>query len=226
MINLADLTPEQRKALAGEALKAEKEALTKREDDRKAYKELVSEKVESLFPYLQSVSNQLSAAKQQVYDEFQAALEMKSDLYNISTDQNTHNFINAKADKRIILGACIKDDYDDTVNAGIKKVKDFISSLARDPESQMLVNSVLQLLARDQKGNLKASRVMQLRKMAETSGSDLFLDGVRIIEQAYCPVQSKTFVRAEFKTAAGVWVQIPLGMTEANGKEVQDVAGN
>ena len=114
-----------------------------------------------------------------------------------------------------MIGACQKDDYDDTVNEGIGKVKAFISSLARDEESTMLVQSILRLLARDQKGNLKASRVMQLRKMAEDSGNEMFLDGVRIIEQAYRPVQTKTYVRAEYKNEAGAWVAVPLGMTEA-----------
>ena len=43
----------------------------------------------------------------------------------------------------------------------------------------------------------------------------MFLDGVRIIEQAYRPVQTKTYVRAEYKNEAGAWVAVPLGMTEA-----------
>lgn len=214
-ISLKDLTPEEREALMAEALKAEQEKNRKREDERKAYKELVSEKVEGLFPRLQEISGRLAEAKQEVYSEFEAALGMKAELYDVPGDQNSHSFINKEATKRIIIGACQKDDYDDTVNEGIGKVKAFISSLARDEESTMLVQSILRLLARDQKGNLKASRVMQLRKMAEDSGNEMFLDGVRIIEQAYRPVQTKTYVRAEYKNEAGAWVAVPLGMTEA-----------
>lgn len=214
-ISLKDLTPEEREALMAEALREEQEKNRKREDERKAYKELVSEKVEGLFPRLQEISGRLAEAKQEVYSEFEAALGMKAELYDVPGDQNSHNFINKEATKRIIIGACQKDDYDDTVNEGIGKVKAFISSLARDEESTMLVQSILRLLARDQKGNLKASRVMQLRKMAEDSGNEMFLDGVRIIEQAYRPVQTKTYVRAEYKNEAGAWVAVPLGMTEA-----------
>lgn len=197
-ISLKDLTPEEREALMAEALREEQEKNRKREDERKAYKELVSEKVEGLFPRLQEISRKLAEAKQEVYSEFEAALGMKAELYDVPGDQNSHSFINKEATKRIVIGACQKDDYDDTVNEGIGKVKAFISSLARD-----------------QKGNLKASRVMQLRKMAEDSGSEMFLDGVRIIEQAYRPVQTKTYVRAEYKNEAGAWVAVPLGMTEA-----------
>lgn len=214
-IDLSQLTPQQRKALADEALAAEKADAQKRDNDRKTYKDMVSEKVESLFPDLEHISKQLSDAKMNIYDEFQTALELKAELYDVPADQNCHSFINKAANMRITLGACIKDDYDDTVNEGIKKVKVFISSLVKDKDSQLLVTSILKLLSRDQKGNLKASKVMQLRQMAEQSGNETFLDGVKIIEQAYRPVQTKTFVRAERKNDVRAWVQVPLGMTES-----------
>lgn len=214
-ISLNDLTPEELEALMAEALKEEQRRSRMREDERKVYKDLVSEKVEGLFPRLQDLSERLGEAKREVYREFEAALGMKAELYEVPAEQNSHHFINKAATKRIVIGSCQKDDYDDTVSEGIGKVKAFISSLARDKESTMLVQSILRLLARDQKGNLKASRVMQLRKMAEDSGNEMFLDGVRIIEQAYRPVQTKTYVRAEYKNEAGAWVAVPLGMTEA-----------
>lgn len=210
-----DLTPEQRKALALEAREAEQAEAVKREADRKAYKDLISEKVDGLFPNLQLVSDQLAITKRQVYDEFDAALKLKADLYDVPEDQNCHTFINKAATRRITLGSCLKDNYDDTVNEGIKKVKEFLSSLAKDADSQMLVKSILKLLSRDQKGNLKPSKVMELRQMAIESGNEVFLDGVQIIEQAYRPMRSKAIVRAEQKDEQGVWVSIPLGMTEA-----------
>lgn len=214
-IDLTQLTPEQRKALAMEALEAEKMEAQRKETDRKAYKDLISEKVDGLFPGLQLVSGQLAETKRQVYDEFDAALKLKAELYNVPEDQNCHTFINKAATRRITLGSCLKDNYDDTVNEGIKKVKEYLSSLAKDADSHMLVKSILKLLSRDQKGNLKPSKVMELRQMATESGSDIFLDGVHIIEQAYRPMRSKAIVRAEYKNEMGAWISIPLGMTEA-----------
>lgn len=212
---LNNLTPEERKALALEALAEERAKAAKLEEDRMAYKELVSEKVESLFPGLREVSAAMTETKKLIYEEFETAKAMKADLYDVREDQNRHSFMNKACNERITIGDCIKDDYDDTVNEGIAKVKGFISSLARDEESRMLVSSILRLLARDQKGNLKASRVMQLRKMAEESGNEVFMDGVRIIEQAYRPMRTKAFVRAEYKDETGNWITLPLGMTEA-----------
>jgi hypothetical protein len=74
---------------------------------------------------------------------------------------------------------------------------------------------VLRLLSRNAAGELKATRVLQLRKMAQESGNERFMKGVQIIEEAYQPAVSKQFVRAEMKDKDGIWTSIPLGMTEA-----------
>ena len=90
-----------------------------------------------------------------------------------------------------------------------------INSFAQDDRSRLLVDAIMKLLSRDTKGNLKASRVMQLRKLAAESGNAELIDGVEIIEKAYRPQVSKTFVRAEYRDEYGKWVSVPLGMTEA-----------
>ena len=166
-------------------------------------------------PKLRQISETLSITKAEVYSEFMGVLSIKSDIMNRKTDANkTHTFSNVKGDKRITLGSYYIDAYLDTVDDGIEMVKDYLASLAKDENSRALVKVVLKLLSKDSQGTLKASRVLQLRKMAEESGNARFVDGVRIIEEAYRPVQSKTFVKAEYKKDNGEWVNIPLGMTE------------
>ncbi|MDD4217473.1 MAG: DUF3164 family protein, partial [Bacteroidales bacterium] len=114
-----------------------------------------------------------------------------------------------------MLGHYETDGYDDTVNEGVAKVKAFISSMAKDPESKMLVDGILQLLSKDSKGNIKASRVIQLKKMANESQDELFIEGVQIIEDAYRPEISKSFIRAESRKEGEAWENVPLGITEA-----------
>ena len=98
---------------------------------------------------------------------------------------------------------------------GIAIVKEYIEGLAKDEKTKALVSMVLRLLARDTKGTLKASRIVQLRKVAMETGDDRFIEGVRIIEESYQPAVSKQFIRAEVKNDNGAWIAIPLGMTEA-----------
>ncbi|MBU9059496.1 MULTISPECIES: DUF3164 family protein [Parabacteroides] len=202
-----------------EAFKEEQAAKRAKEQakrDREAYKELVDEAIESAIPDLQSVSDCIKTVKQGVLEEFRRVVEMKSEVLKLKKDgQRTDTFTNSAGDKRIIIGVYTTDGYRDTVEDGIAIVKEYIEGLASDSKTRALVKMVLRLLARDVKGTLKASRIVQLRKLAEESGNERFIEGVQIIEEAYQPAISKQFIRAEIKNDNGAWVSIPLGMTEA-----------
>jgi hypothetical protein len=216
MDELVKMTAEEKAEFESFRKAKEEEARKARaRENRDTYKAIVDETINEVFPSLQEVSDALVEKKKGVYDTFQKALVMKADIYEVRPDQQSNTFTNSAGNRRITLGQYATDDYDDTVNEGIEKVRQYIGSLAKDQESKMLVDAIMRLLSRDKKGNLKASRVMQLRKMSEESGSEMFIDGVRIIEEAYRPSISKYYVKAEFKNELGAWVNIPLGMTEA-----------
>ena len=197
--------------------KAKKAAEEKAKADRERYKQMVDEEIENSIPVLLGISEEIKESKQKVLDNFKAILAMKSDLFKtkMRNDQRSHTFTNSAGDKRITLGVYVTDGYRDTVEDGIAIVKEYIASLANDEKTQALVNMVFRLLSRDAKGTLKASRIVQLRKVAEDTGDARFMEGVRIIEESYQPEVSKQFIRAEMKDRNGMWRPIPLGMTES-----------
>lgn len=197
--------------------KARKAAEEKAKADREMYKQMVDEEIENSIPVLLGISEEIKKSKQKVLDNFKAILAMKSDLFKtkMRNDQRSHSFTNSAGDKRITLGVYVTDGYRDTVEDGIAIVKEYIASLANDEKTQALVNMVFRLLSRDAKGTLKASRIVQLRKVAEDTGDARFMEGVRIIEESYQPEVSKQFIRAEMKDRNGMWRPIPLGMTES-----------
>lgn len=208
---------EQAEFAAYRQAKAKKAAEEKAKADREMYKQMVDDEIENSIPVLLGISEEIKESKQQVLDNFKTILEMKSDLFRtkVRDDQRSHTFTNSKGDKRITLGVYVTDGYRDTVEDGIAIVKEYIASLANDEKTQALVNMVFRLLSRDAKGTLKASRIVQLRKVAEDTGDARFLEGVRIIEESYQPEVSKQFIRAEVKDKNGMWKPIPLGMTES-----------
>ena len=197
--------------------KARNAAEEKAKADREMYKQMVDEEIENSIPVLLGISEEIKESKQKVLDNFKAILAMKSDLFKtkMRNDQRSHTFTNSAGDKRITLGVYVTDGYRDTVEDGIAIVKEYIASLANDEKTQALVNMVFRLLSRDAKGTLKASRIVQLRKVAEDTGDARFMEGVRIIEESYQPEVSKQFIRAEMKDRNGMWRPIPLGMTES-----------
>ena len=197
--------------------KARKAAEEKAKADREMYRQMVDEEIENSIRVLLGISEEIKESKQKVLDNFKAILAMKSDLFKtkMRNDQRSHTFTNSAGDKRITLGVYVTDGYRDTVEDGIAIVKEYIASLANDEKTQALVNMVFRLLSRDAKGTLKASRIVQLRKVAEDTGDARFMEGVRIIEESYQPEVSKQFIRAEMKDRNGMWRPIPLGMTES-----------
>jgi hypothetical protein len=195
---------------------AKENAKARAKSDREQYRQLVNDEVINSIPRLLAVSRALTKNKKRVFDNFSAILDMKSDVMKLTRDnQKTHTFTDTEGKYRLTLGMYMLDGYDDTVEDGIAMVKEYITSLASDEKTKGLVEMVLKLLSKDTQGNLKASRVMQLRKLADESGSDRFVEGVKIIEESYRPTPSTTFLRAEMKNDKGTWVSIPLGMTES-----------
>ena len=205
-----------------EAFKKEQKRMEQRRqrsENRQAYAQLVDEQVETAIPELVSLSEQISAVKRTVFSNFKAVLDMKRDVMHLNKreGQFSHTFTNSAGTMRITLGSNTIDAYRDTAEDGIAMVKEYITSLAKDEDTQLLVDTILRLLAKDQQGNLKASRVLQLKQMAEQTGNERFIEGVQIIMEAYQPATTKQYVRAEVKSEeTGAWKTVPLSVTDAD----------
>lgn len=195
----------------------EEDAARRRQEDRKAYAQMVDEEVAMAVPELMNLSEQIRATKRVVYENFREVLRMKSEVLGLtSSGQRTHTFTTSRGDYRLTLGVNTIDAYRDTVEDGIRMVRQYIESLATDEKSKTLVSAIMRLLSRDAAGNLKASRVLQLRRMAEEADDAMFLEGVRIIEESYQPTATGQFIRAEWKDDRGRWHPIPLSVTDCD----------
>lgn len=215
MENVTMTADERREFEAYRAEKQKKEAAERRKQQRENYASMVDDELRTTLPVLQELSEQIKTVKNTVFGNFDAILRMKSEVLGLTKDdQRSHTFTTSDSKLRLTLGVNTIDGYRDTVEDGIAMVKAYIESLAKDETSKALVNAVLRLLSRDQSGNIKASRVLQLRKMAEETGNERFIEGVQIIEESYQPTETKKYIRAEYKNEKGAWVNIPLGMTD------------
>lgn len=201
---------------AFKAAQAAKRAKDERKQNLDTFNAMIDEQIACTIPELKDISEQLSTVKKAVFENFRALLDMKKDIMKMTKDgQRSHTFTSSDGQSRIELGFYQIDNYKDTVNDGIALVKDYITSLAETDETKALVDMVLKLLSKDQKGNLKASRVLQLRQIAEKLNNDRFTEGVEIIMNSYAPIASKQFIRAFIKGEDGEWLSIPLSITDA-----------
>lgn len=215
-MNLNDLSVEQRAELKAQLQAAEKADKEKRAAEVAAYKGLVSDVIGESFRKLETESRKLAEVKKEVYGMFETVLKMKGELYGVKEKgQFSHTFTNEDSTLRITLGCNTLDEYDDTANAGIEMVNEYLDELAATPEAEQAVKICRSLLARDKKGTLKPSRIITLRKHAQESGNKKFIEGVDIIMDAYRPTASKQYIRADYKDEQGRWTALPLGITEA-----------
>ncbi len=213
------MSPEQLAAF--EKFQAEENRKEQQEREkamRNEYRQMVDDEIEASLPELLALSQDLRQVKTTILGNFRTLIEMKGDLFKLKgkdMDNQSHTFTNTKGNKRIIIGNYVQDGYLDTANEGIAIVKEYIEGLANTEESRVLLRMVMSLLAKDSKGTLKASKILQLRKMADESGNERFIEGVKIITEAYTPNVSKQFIRCEIKNELGQWKSVPLGMTES-----------
>lgn len=220
-VKLTDLTPAQRQALKKELAKELKKDQDKVKEQRVGYKEKVNKKIPSLFKLLTDCSAQLAVAKKKVYKELASLVEEKSSVYDREQDQSSHSFTTDEG-ITISIGYRHNDGWDDTVEVGVQKVTDYIKSMGKDANSKKLVNTILQLLAKDKSGTLKASRVLQLKKLADEIGDAKLLDAIQIIQEAYRPSRTKQFVTVKYKDATGANKELPLNISDIDINEQPD----
>lgn len=208
---------------AFKAEQAKKEAEARIDALRDNYADMAESFINRTIKKLTPLSENIKKKKAEVLDEFSALQKLKSELLEIDGKDmpKSHTFTNKAGDKRVTVGVYETDNYDDTVEEGIAIVKKYIEGLAQDEKSQQLVKMVLSLLSRSANGALKASRVVRLHKLADESGDPRFIEGVRIIEAAYRPAISRTYIRCEVRQidpetqVVKDWEALPLGMTES-----------
>jgi len=213
MIDLTNLSAAQKAALKAQ-LEAEEKAEKERvQNEREAYKSLVDQTVENNVKKLSKLSCEMERIKQEVFAEFATLIKTKDELFKTKADRQSDTFTTADGTMSITLGNRVNEGWDDTVEAGIEKVKDYLKTLAKDDNSAELVQVVMGLLAKDRKGALKANKVLELERLAVSSQNADFIDGINIIKAAYRPIPTCQFIQVELKDEEGKSRKLPLSLS-------------
>ena len=211
-MDISKMTAAQRAELKAQLEAEERAEKQKREDDIAAYKSAVDEFCRTKFFRLQTLSEEMRRLKDEVFADAELLIRLKEDLFRTKSDRHSDQFTTSDGRLTIALGNRTNDGWDDTVEVGVAKVKEFIRSLAKDADSAALTEMVMNLLAKDRKGNLKASRVLQLREIARRSGYPQLIEATDIIQSEYRPVDTCQFISVSYKDEKGVKQTLPLSM--------------
>lgn len=215
-IDIENLSPD---ALADlqKQIDAKREKEEKRiQSERETYKKLRDEAIIKYFVRLQEISNALIAVKKEVFDGFDTIISMKDELYSTKSDRQSDTLTTDDGQISIKLGNRVNDGWADEAEVGILKVKEYLKTLARDENSADLLDTVMKLIAKDRKGNLKASKVLQLEQLAQKRNDPKFTEGIKIIQEAYRPTPSCQFIEVKYKDDQGKERSLPLSMSVAD----------
>lgn len=207
-----NLSPEQRATLKAEFEAEEKVKKEQVASEREQYKLMVDGFVTNGVKKLQALSSQMQVIKREIFEEAETLIEIKNELYKTKSDRRSDTFSSLDNKMSITLGDRKGEGWDDTVNEGVAKVKEYLTTLARDDEAAMLYEGMMGLLAKDRKGNLKANKVLELEKMATKCQNPVFWDGLEIIKGAYRPSLSCQFIEVKLKDDKGNEVNLPLSL--------------
>lgn len=212
-MDISKLSKDERAKLLSELTEQERAEKAVKEQQKEEYKQLVDSTVLNTVTKLQKLSAEMMRVKQEVFDEFATIIQLKNELFKTKSDRKSDTFTTTDTANRITIGSRTNEGWDDTVESGIDIVKEFLSTLAKDDNSAALVDTVMSLLAKNNKGALKANKVLELKKLATKSGDARFLEGITIIENAYRPVPSCQFIQVEIRGDKEGYETLPLSLS-------------
>ena len=204
---------------AYQAEKAKQEAAEARKAARVTYQQMVDDELAAAVPQLRALSEEIKTVKDTTFGNFSAVLDMKAEVVGFKEDgQFSHTFTNSESTMRLTLGVNTVDGWTDMAETGIAMVRRYLEGLANDDKTKALVNAVLTLLSKDRQGNLNASKVLQIQKMAEDSGDEQFIEAVKIIRESYQPTETRRYIRAQYRdeTTGNAWRNVPLSITDVD----------
>lgn len=194
-INLADLTPQQRKALLKEAMAEEKELKSKNAGNLAAYKELSQLFVNDNVDIFVHRQNAIQEDIEKLFANYQAILNLKAMAYGDKVlEQDSHTSTLTDGSASITIGNNVSIGFDGTESIGIQGIKEFITTLAADDENTIKLTEMVNILLKPNKlGQLNPSSIIQLNSLRELMKSEKFNTNLDIIVDAQIRVASTMY---------------------------------
>lgn len=208
------MTAEERAQLKAQLAEEDRQEALRKQEQKDAYMQMKDQFLERNLEKLKALSDQMQALKKEIFDDAETLIKLKDELFNTKTDRQSNTFSHESGKYSISLGNRINEGWDDTCEQGIEKVKEFLQTLAKDDNSAALVETIMRLIAKNNKGMLKASKVLELEKLANKIQSAELTEGLNIIKNSYRPKPTCQFISVTMKDDNGNEKQLPLSLSQ------------
>ena len=195
-IDLKSLSLEERKELAAQLKEEERQEKERKQNETKVLQELTEEVIDKNIDdclKVQGISNDFIL---KLFQEAETIITARAETYgNKKRDQDSHTLTKRDGSASIKLGWNVKPTFDGTETEGIAKIKEYMTSLTSDEEnSKIMMEFLNEFLKTDMQGNYNPKQVRKLNEKRDTAKSQLFNDGMDIVEKAIIDIRTSQFV--------------------------------
>lgn len=196
-ITLKDLTPEQKKSIALELEAEKKAAKAAKAKNKESLKKLENEVAIKHVGFFIFNRNDIEKGIIELFKDLEPIIDLRCEVFgNEKREQDSHTLTLDDGSASIKVGWNVRPSFTGTESEGIVKIREFMSSLAGESENEKILMEMIQIfLKTDAQGNYNPKKVRELNSMRERANSDLFNEGMDIINEAMIDIRTSRYVR-------------------------------
>ncbi len=196
-IDLTQLSPAQLEELNAQIKEKEKADKAKKQQDKDLLKKLENEVVLSEVPFFIDKRDDVEERLLNLFKNIEPAIELRAEVFgNKKREQDSHTFTLDDGTASIKVGWNVKPSFNGTEGEGIVKIREYMASLAGESENEKILMEFLEIaLKTDADGNYEPRKVRDLNKMRERANSELFNEGMDIIDSALIDIRTSRYAR-------------------------------
>ncbi|KQT17399.1 hypothetical protein ASG31_08285 [Chryseobacterium sp. Leaf404] len=196
-IDIAQLTPEQMKAIADQVAQQEKERKNKKAEDKKLMKNMENDVVLGQIDFFIDKRQDLEARIENLFKNIEPVIELRAEVFgNDKRAQDSHTFTLDDGSASVKVGWNVRPSFNGTEAEGIVKIKSYMASLAGESDNEKILMDFLNIaLKTDSQGNYDPKKVRELNQMRDRADSELFNEGMDIIMEAMIDIRTSRYAR-------------------------------
>ncbi|MDO4763859.1 MAG: DUF3164 family protein [Flavobacteriaceae bacterium] len=196
-IDINQLTEEQKEALQKQFKAEEKAQREQKAQDKELLKKLEKDFVIDHIDFFIDERGILEDKILVMFANIESLIELRAKTYgNAKREQDSHTFTLDDGSASIKIGWNVRPVFNGTEAEGIYKIQQFIASLAGDSENEKMLMEIVNLaLKRDVQGNYNPKKIRELDALRNKANSELFNEGMNIINEALKDVRTSRYVR-------------------------------
>ena len=196
-ITLKDLTPEQLESLAMQLKEDENAKKLAKKTNKESLKKLENEVAVKHVGFFIFNRNDIEKGIVELFKDLEPIIDLRCEVFgNEKREQDSHTLTLDDGTASIKVGWNVRPSFSGTEAEGIVKIRQYMASLAGESENEKVLMDMLQIfLKTDSQGNYDPKKVRELNSMRDRAKSDLFNEGMDIINEAMIDIRTSRYVR-------------------------------